>query len=118
MQALLRAKADVKAANRYGITPLALAAQNGNAEVIELLPKAGADANAAAPDGETPLMIAARTGSAPAIKALVGRGATVNVQDAWMGETPLMWAAAENHADGRDGAARARRRRRTPARRR
>ena len=97
VQTLLRAKADVKAATRYGITPLALAAQNGSAEVIELLAKAGADVNAQALDGQTPLMIAARTGSAPAIKALVARGATVKVQEAWMGETPLSWAAAENH---------------------
>lgn len=98
VQVLLRAKADVKAASRYGITPLALAAQNGSAEVIELLAKAGADVNAVSLDGQTPLMIAARTGSAPAIKALVGRGATVKVKDAWMEETPLSWAAAENHA--------------------
>ena len=51
VQALLRAKADVKAATRYGITPLALAAQNGSAEMIELLVKAGADVNAQASDG-------------------------------------------------------------------
>lgn len=97
VQVLLRAKADAKAASRYGITPLALAAQNGSAELIELLAKAGADVNAQAQDGQTPLMIAARTGSAPAIKALVGHGATVKVKDAWMEETPLSWAAAENH---------------------
>jgi uncharacterized protein len=97
VQALLRAKADVKVATRYGVTPLALAAQNGSAEMIELLAKAGADVNAQALDAQTPLMIAARTGSAAAIKALVARGATVKVKDAWMEETPLSWAAAENH---------------------
>ena len=96
-QALLRAKADAKAATRYGVTPLALAAQNGSAEMIELLAKAGADVNAQSLDAQTPLMIAARTGSAPAIKALVAHGATVKVKDAWMEETPLSWAAAENH---------------------
>ena len=65
-------QADVKAANRYGMTPLALAAQNGSAEVIELLPRPVPKSNTASPDGQTPLMTAARTGSAPAIKALVG----------------------------------------------
>ena len=37
------AGADVKAANRYGVTPLSLACTNGNAAMIELLLKAGAD---------------------------------------------------------------------------
>ena len=44
---LIRAGADVKAANRYGVTPLSLACINGNAAMIEKLLKAGADANAA-----------------------------------------------------------------------
>ena len=44
-------------------TPLALAATNGNAPIIEALLKAGADANAALPEGETVLMTAARTGN-------------------------------------------------------
>ena len=43
---LIRAGADVKAANRYGVTPLYLACVNGNAAIIERLLKAGADANA------------------------------------------------------------------------
>ena len=38
---LIRAGADVTAANRYGITPLYLAALNGNAPIIEKLLKAG-----------------------------------------------------------------------------
>ena len=46
---LIRAGADVKAANRYGVTPLSLACINGNAAMIEKLLKAGADANAAGP---------------------------------------------------------------------
>ena len=45
VQALIRAGANVKAANRYGVTPLWLASVNGNAAVIEMLLEAGADAN-------------------------------------------------------------------------
>src|SRR3954469_16739194 len=62
-QLLVRAGANVKAANRYGVTPLSLSCTNGNGEMVEMLLKAGADANAPLPGGETPLMTAARTGA-------------------------------------------------------
>src|SRR5689334_12104313 len=38
-QLLIRAGADVKAANRYGVTPLSLACTNGDARMVELLLK-------------------------------------------------------------------------------
>src|SRR5580693_1827318 len=43
---LIRAGANVSAANRAGATPMQLAALNGNAVMIEKLIKAGADSNA------------------------------------------------------------------------
>ena len=41
-QALVRAGANVKAMNRYGVTPMYSAAVNGNAAMIELLHEARA----------------------------------------------------------------------------
>ena len=40
---LVNAKADVKAANHYSVTPLSLACTNGNSAMVELLLAAGAD---------------------------------------------------------------------------
>jgi ankyrin repeat protein len=96
---LLRAGADVKAANRYGITALYLACQNGNATMIEKLLKAGADANATVSENETALMTAARTGVVDAAKVLLDHGAKVDARENWHGETALMWAVAEGHAE-------------------
>ena len=96
---LVRAGANVKAANRYGVTPLLLACTNGNGAMVELLLNAGADPNAALPGGETPLMTAARSGSHRSVKALLSRGAIVDSKDERRGQTALMWAAAEGHAD-------------------
>jgi uncharacterized protein len=94
----VRAGANVKAANRYGVTPLSLACTNGNSAMVELLLKAGADPNAALPGGETPLMTAARVGSLDSVKALLLHGAKVDAKDEKRGQDALMWAAAEGHA--------------------
>src|SRR6516162_11201277 len=68
---LIRAGANVKAANRYGITSLYLACVNGNAAMIEKLLNSGADANAVSTEGETALMTASRTGNVDSIKVLL-----------------------------------------------
>lgn len=86
-------------ANRYGVTPLTLAATNGNAALVEALLKAGADPNVTVGEGETILMTAARAGNVETIKALVAHGANVNAAEKWQGETALVYAAIENHAD-------------------
>jgi ankyrin repeat protein len=96
---LVRAGASVKAVNRYGVTPLSLACTNGNGAMVERLLKAGADPDAPLPGGETPLMTAARSGTLRSVKALLARGASVESKDDRRGQTALMWAAAEGHAD-------------------
>jgi ankyrin repeat protein len=97
--AFLAKGSDVNAANRYGVTPLWLAATNGSSSVTRLLLKAGADVKAAMPHGETALMAAARTGEPETVKILLEAGADPNAKETSQGETALMWAAAENHPE-------------------
>jgi ankyrin repeat protein len=94
---LIAAGANVRAANRYGVTPLSLACIAGNASLIAVLLEAGADPNTALPEGETVLMTAARTGEPAALKLLLERGAQTNAKEAWHGQTALMWAAGQGH---------------------
>jgi len=96
---LLRAGANPNAKNRYGITPVSLAASAGNAPMLGILLRAGADvkaADAALPDGQKLLMLAARTGSVEAVQALLSKGLDVNTTEPRTGTTALMWAALEN----------------------
>ena len=96
---LLSAGAKANVANRYGVTPLHEAGTTGNAAIVNALLRAGADANAAYGEGETPLMIAARTGSIDAVKLLLESGAQVNAAESFRGQTAVMYAAVENHAE-------------------
>lgn len=96
---LVAAQADVRAKNRYGVTALSLACQNGNGAMVELFLKAGADPQQALPGGETPLLTAARTGLPGPVRALLATGAKVDEPLADSGQTPLIWAAAEGHTD-------------------
>lgn len=99
VQKLLRSGANPNTANRYGVTPLSLAADNANPEMIAALLKAGADPSATLPGGQTLVMSAARTGNADAVKLLLDRGVDPNAKENTNGETALMWAASENHPD-------------------
>ena len=96
---LLGGGADAKLANRYGLTPLSIAAGNGSAAMIAVLLGAGADPNAADPAGETPLMAAARVGSVEAAKVLLDGGAKIEAKDPAFQQTALMVAVRENHPD-------------------
>src|SRR5262245_14904056 len=98
VELLVRAGANVKSVNRYGVAPLSLAITNGNSAMVDRLLQAGADPNTTLPGGETALMTAARVGKLPTVKALIARGATVDAKDEKHGQTALMWAAAEGHA--------------------
>jgi uncharacterized protein len=73
------------------LTPLTLAAREGDVELARLLLDAGADVNAVAGDGKTPLAIAAFNGNYEVASFLVDRKADVNKADAQR-FTPLFWA--------------------------
>ena len=100
------------------VTPLFVAATNGNAPIIETLLKAGADANTATGDhrglsaGEPALMAAARTGNVEAVKLLIDHGADVRAGEGWHKQSALMYAAAANSRRRRPGVARCGRRHR------
>jgi len=96
---LIRAGADPSAPNRYGVTPMALASANGNAEMIALLLEAGADANVVDKQGETALMTATKVGDVDAVKTLLDHGATVDARDPAFQQTALMMAVREDHPD-------------------
>jgi ankyrin repeat protein len=56
-------------ANDYGATPMGLAAEVANTEILRLLLAAGADADSPNPDGQTALMAVARTGNVDAARS-------------------------------------------------
>ena len=94
----IAAGAKVSEPNRYGVTPLAQACQNGNVELVKLLLEAGADVKATQGGGETALMIASRTGRVECVKALLEKGADANASERH-GQTSLMWAASQGNTE-------------------
>jgi ankyrin repeat protein len=73
------------------LTPLMLAAREGDVELVDLLLEAGADVNAESGDGKTALALAIFNGNYDAASLLVDSKADVNKADAQR-FTPLFWA--------------------------
>lgn len=93
---LLAAGANVNAAEEGGITPLAIAAQNGDDAMVARLIKAGAKPNLGR---ESAVMAAARGGNVGVMRHILQAGGDPNAKEPQRGQTALMWAAAERHAD-------------------
>jgi len=93
---LIRAGANVNAANDLGVTPLWAASLNGSPALVKRLLEAGANPNAALLSGETPLMVASRSGNAEAVEALLAKGANPDARGA-RGQSALMWAISQKH---------------------
>ena len=95
---LIRAGADVDAANELGVTPTH-ARRPQRKQRDDRRPFARRrKSHTARPSGDTALMLAARTGNVAVVQRLADAGADVNARTQG-GHTALMWAAAEGHAD-------------------
>jgi ankyrin repeat protein len=81
-----------------GVTPLWLAAQNGNLDLVNTLLSAGADPTIRLLSGETPVMTAAQAGNGAVVKVMLEAGADPNVS-VTRDQTALMWAADRGHSD-------------------
>ena len=81
-----------------GMTPLNLAAINGNYDIAEELLERNADIHIGDLDNSQPIHLAAISGNIQIAKALLANGAGVNEQDN-NGATPLGFAAGRRHID-------------------
>ena len=96
---LLKAGADVNAADSAGITPLHEAAFYGSDLIAETLLKAGANVNAIGyRDKATPLCVAAVHGHLIVVKILLANGADINAVNR-DGKTPLQCAQDEHQTN-------------------
>ncbi|MEP6960555.1 MAG: ankyrin repeat domain-containing protein, partial [Acidobacteriota bacterium] len=98
VKTLLVQKADVRAVEADGATPLHWAAETGNAEIAGLLLAAGADAKAANRYSITPMALAAEGGHAAVIDQLIKAGVDVNATFG-DGQTALMSAALNGNVE-------------------
>ncbi|MCP4370085.1 MAG: hypothetical protein GY797_18515 [Deltaproteobacteria bacterium] len=94
---LINAGADVNVKNKYEITSLWVASEEGYVEVVKLLLGAKADVNEAHTNGATSLWIASQEGYDEVVKLLLGAKADMNKANT-DGVTPLWQASWKGHA--------------------
>ncbi len=100
VQQMLRAGADVSAAQGDGMTALHWAADRGDTELAEMLIFAGANLEAGTRIGHyTALHIATRRGRIGVANALISAGADVTASTTNSGVLPIHLAAASGNAD-------------------
>lgn len=94
-QALLEARGNPNRPNRYGDTPLMLAALKGDLDTVRVLQAGGAAVNRR---GWTPLIYAATGGHDDVVTFLLLHGADIDAQSP-NGTTALMMATHEHHPE-------------------
>lgn len=80
ISSLISRGAQIDCCDEFGKTPLHLAAQNGNVDIVETLIRFEADSNKADNSGLTPIMIATREGHLEVVEKLLEFGADTNIQ--------------------------------------
>ena len=89
---------DANLKDAVGRSPLRIAAERGDINVVTFLIENGADVNVTDANGNTPLIfIINKTGNLGITRRLLEKGAAVNLQNR-SGETALMYAAWRGHA--------------------
>lgn len=96
LKLLATKKARIQPTNA-GLTPLMMAAANGNSDCVSFLIKLGDSVNATQPNGWTPLMHAAANGNETAVEVLLKAGANVGAKNS-KGQTAS--AVADEHGYG------------------
>ncbi|XP_051832039.1 kinase D-interacting substrate of 220 kDa isoform X3 [Antechinus flavipes] len=98
LKAFLEKCKDVDERNECGQTPLMVAAENGNLEIVKELLKNGANCNLEDVDNWTALISAAKEGHLAIVKELLK--CNVNLEHKDMGGwTALMWACYKGHTE-------------------
>lgn len=102
VRTLLQARVNVNEKNYAGITPMTVAAEKGNMDIIRMLVEDGkADVNAKSSYGITPLIAAASAGQAEVVTYLVKNGASATATDD-LGKTATIYAASYDDPDALD----------------
>ena len=92
VRTLIYANVDVNERNYANLTPLTVAAEKGNLNIVKYLVEAGANVNEDSPYGVTPLVAASASGNSDVVTYLLNHGASTTVKDD-TGKTPLLYAA-------------------------
>ena len=90
--------ADINARNQDKESPIHIAVQKQNKEIISILLKLGADINARNRDKESPIHIAVQKQNKEIISILLKLGADINAED-YMKRTPLLFAVKNKDID-------------------
>ncbi|XP_063903754.1 uncharacterized protein LOC135123191 [Zophobas morio] len=93
---LVKRKAKINRADKYGRTPLYAASFQGHQEIVEFLVKYRAEINCVDKSGETPLHAASFQGHEKIVEFLVKCGAEISPADN-DGQTPLHAASSRGH---------------------
>jgi hypothetical protein len=95
---LLEKDVDINKVGEYGDTPLLVAAETGNTEIVKLLLEKDADINKTDNIGHTPLLVAAETVNPTMANILLENGADIN-KASNNGYTPLLAAARAGNTE-------------------